>query len=412
MAEKKGGVSLIWQISIGFIAGIVFGRMASPQVVGYVAPLGSIFMALLNMLIVPLVLSSLIVGVASLGDLKALGRIGVKTVVLYLLTTAAAIAIGLALGNIMQPGAGMDLALAKATEAKAAPSLGQVLTNMFPKNAFAAMVNANMLQIIVLSFFIGLACLKLDEKERIVHGFETAQQICIRIANMVMHLAPLGVFCLLYPVVAKNLAGVVMAYVQMTAMLLVGLALYMAFCSLPLLFLFKVDKPFAYFKTIILGDVVGAIAGGSMTYMAPRIANLKKHTALNPDVIDFFIPITAVLTRMGSCICVGIYTVFAASIFHITLSWEQLIVCALLTIIALMCAPGIIGGTLMDCAIIWSAIGIPIEAIAYIAGIDYIIDVIRTVLNIQGGEIITACMNHFSSIQDFSYEKGRDVSYE
>nr|MBO6294513.1 dicarboxylate/amino acid:cation symporter [Schwartzia sp. (in: firmicutes)] len=121
MAEKKGGVSLIWQISIGFIAGIVFGRMASPQVVGYVAPLGSIFMALLNMLIVPLVLSSLIVGVASLGDLKALGRIGVKTVVLYLLTTAAAIAIGLALGNIMQPGAGMDLALAKATEAKAAP---------------------------------------------------------------------------------------------------------------------------------------------------------------------------------------------------------------------------------------------------------------------------------------------------
>ena len=104
MAEKKGGVSLIWQISIGFIAGIVFGRMASPQVVGYVAPLGSIFMALLNMLIVPLVLSSLIVGVASLGDLKALGRIGVKTVVLYLLTTAAAIAIGLALGNIMQPG--------------------------------------------------------------------------------------------------------------------------------------------------------------------------------------------------------------------------------------------------------------------------------------------------------------------
>ena len=157
MAEKKGGVSLIWQISIGFIAGILFGRMASPEVVGYVQPLGSIFMAMLNMLIVPLVLSSLIVGVSSLGDLKALGRIGVKTVVLYLVTTAIAIAIGLALGNIIQPGTGMDLALAKAQEAKAAPSLGQVLTNMFPNNAFAAMVNANMLQIIVFALFFGVA---------------------------------------------------------------------------------------------------------------------------------------------------------------------------------------------------------------------------------------------------------------
>lgn len=100
---------------------------------------------------------------------------------------------------------------------------------------------------------------------------------------------------------------------------------------------------------------------------------------------------------MGSTICVGIYTVFAASIFNISLSWEQIVICAFLTIIALMCAPGIIGGTLMDCAIIWAAIGIPIEAIAYIAGIDYIMDVLRTILNIQGGEIITACMNRFST---------------
>lgn len=144
----------------------------------------------------------------------------------------------------------------------------------------------------------------------------------------------------------------------------------------------RMDKPLDFFKMIILQDVVGAIAGGATNYMAPRIENLKKNSSLNPDVIDFFIPITSVLTRMGSTICVGIYIVFAASIFHITLSWEQIVVASLLTFIALMCAPGIIGGTLMDCAITWSAIGIPIEAIAYIAGIDYVIDVIRTVLNI------------------------------
>ena len=400
-------VQLMGAVVLAIVGAVSFGPL--PALDYSMKQVGGIFMDALKMLVVPLAFVSITAATVQMGA-ERLRRLSSR----FLLLMTAMCLIGFALGYILMslmPVAPFEIDDAS-VKAVSAPSALEFIRNCIPVNPFQSLASGNMLQIIVLSFFIGLACLKLDEKERIVHGFETAQQICIRIANMVMHLAPLGVFCLLYPVVARNLSGVVMAYVQMTAMLLVGLALYMAFCSLPLLFLFKVDKPFAYFKTIILGDIVGAIAGGSMTYMAPRIANLKKHTNLNPDVIDFFIPITAVLTRMGSCICVGIYTVFAASIFHVTLSWEQLIVCAFLTIIALMCAPGIIGGTLMDCAIIWSAIGIPIEAIAYIAGIDYIIDVIRTVLNIQGGEIITACMNHFSSTQDFSYEKGRDVSYE
>ena len=400
-------VQLMGAVVLAIAGAVSFGPL--PALDYSMKQIGGLFMDALKMLVVPLAFVSITSATVQMGA-ERLRRLSSR----FLLLMTAMCLIGFALGYILMslmPVAPFEIDDA-AVKAVSAPSALEFIRNCIPVNPFQSLASGNMLQIIVLSFFIGLACLKLDEKEHIVHGFETAQQICIRIANMVMHLAPLGVFCLLYPVVARNLSGVVMAYVQMTAMLLVGLALYMAFCSLPLLFLFKVDKPFAYFKTIILGDIVGAIAGGSMTYMAPRIANLKKHTNLNPDVIDFFIPITAVLTRMGSCICVGIYTVFAASIFHVTLSWEQLIVCAFLTIIALMCAPGIIGGTLMDCAIIWSAIGIPIEAVAYIAGIDYIIDVIRTVLNIQGGEIITACMNSVSSTQDFSYEKGRDVSYE
>lgn len=399
-------VQLMGAVVLAIVGAVSFGPL--PALDYSMKQVGGIFMDALKMLVVPLAFVSITAATVQMGA-DRLRRLSSR----FLLLMAAMCLIGFTLGYALMslmPAAPFAID-DTAVKAVSAPSALEFIRNCIPVNPFQSLASGNMLQIIVLSFFIGLACLKLDEKERIVHGFETAQQICIRIANMVMHLAPLGVFCLLYPVVARNLSGVVMAYVQMTAMLLVGLALYMAFCSLPLLFLFKVDKPFAYFKTIILGDVVGAIAGGSMTYMAPRIANLKKHTNLNSDVIDFFIPITAVLTRMGSCICVGIYTVFAASIFHVTLSWEQLIVCALLTIIALMCAPGIIGGTLMDCAIIWSAIGIPIEAIAYIAGIDYIIDVLRTILNIQGGEIITACMNTVST-QDFSYEKGRNVSYE
>ncbi len=118
-------------------------------------------------------------------------------------------------------------------------------------------------------------------------------------------------------------------------------------------------------------------------------------------VFCLLIPLTAVLIRIGSTICVGMYTVFAASIFHVELSGYQIVLAAFLTVICLMCAPGIIGGTLMDCAILWTAIGIPVEAVAFIAAIDYVIDLLRTVLNVQGGEIITACMNHYSHSLDF-----------
>lgn len=393
-------VQLLLAVVIASIAAIVFGQQ---PVLDYTfSQIGKLFMDLLKMLVVPLAFVSITSAIVKLGAerLRALSAWFIGLTVMMCL-------IGFALGfGLMSLVTIAPFTVDDSTvKAATAPTALEFLRSCIPVNPFKALADGKMLQVITLSFFIGFACFTLDEKGAVVHGFDVAQKICIRIANLVMHIAPLGVFCLLYPVMARNLAGVVTAYVQMTLMLIVGVLLYMALVCLPLLFLFKVSQPFRYFRTIILQDVVGAIAGGSMTYLAPRIANLKANTDLEPDVIDFFIPITAVLTRMGSTICVGIYTVFAASIFQVSLSWEQLLVCAFLTIIALMCAPGIIGGTLMDCAIIWSAIGLPIEAIAYIAGIDYIIDVLRTILNIQGGEIITACMNRFSEPLSSSCEK-------
>ena len=355
--------------------------------------IGHIFMDGLKMIIVPLAFISITNAVMKLGSQK-IRQLSVYFIPLFVGMCLVGFAIGYILMSLL-PVASFEIA-DTAVAAPKSPTVLEFIRNCIPVNPFKSLVTGNMLQVIVLSFFVGIASLKLKNKGAVVHGFDTAQQICIRMTNIIMRIAPLGIFCLLYPVVSKNIFGVVTAYIQMTAALVVGIVIYMLCCSIPVMYLCKVNKPLNYFKTIILQDIVGAIAGGSVTYMAPRIENLKENTDLNPDIIDFFIPLTAIITRMGSAICVAIYTVFAASIFNVSLSPMQLIVCAFLTIIALMCAPGIIGGTLMDCAIIWAAVGIPLEAIAYIAGIDYIIDVLRTVLNVQGGEIITACMNHFS----------------
>lgn len=381
---------LLISVILAVLGAIVIGPL--PQVDYAFGQIGGIFIDSLKMLVVPFAFVAITGAVIKMG-MSRIRKLSFRFIILSVLMSLVGFALGYFLMSMLSiPSFEIGNASVKAAKA---PTVLEFIRNCIPVNPFSSLVKGNMLQVLTLAFFVGIASLQLKEKDSIIYGFDTAQKICVQIANLVMHIAPLGVFCLLYPVVAKSLTNVVTAYMQMIIMLVVGMLIYMAFCSIPLLFLFKVDKPFNFFRIIILQDVIGAIAGGSTNYMAPRIENLKNNSTLNPDVIDFFIPITAVLTRMGSTICVGIYTVFAASIFHITLSWVQVVVAALLTFIALMCAPGIIGGTLMDCAIIWSAIGIPIEAIAYIAGIDYVIDVLRTILNIQGGEIITACMNYF-----------------
>ena len=390
---KSIPIQLCISVVLAIIGAIAIGPI--PALDYTFSMIGGIFIDALKMLVVPLAFVAVTGAVIKMGTSR-LRKLSYHFVALTLGMSLVGFAIGFILLNQVSLPA-FDIANVQAKDATA-PTVLEFIRNCIPVNPFNSLVKGNMLQVLTLAFFIGFAVLNLAGKDMdsVVHGFDVAQQILVKIANMIMHIAPFGVFCLLYPVVARSLTNVVTAYVWIIIMMIAGSFIYMGICSIPCLYFFKAKSPIQYFKTIILQDVVGAIAGGASNYMAPRIETLKKKTELNHDVIDFFIPITSVLTRMGSTICVGIYTVFAASIFDVSLSWEQILMAAFLTVIALMCAPGIIGGTLMDCAIIWAAIGIPIEAIAYIAGIDYIIDVLRTVLNIQGGEIITACMNRIS----------------
>lgn len=393
---------LLFAVVLAIVGAVLFGPQPSFDYI--FQQVGNIFLDLLKMIVVPIAFFSITSSIINLGT-ERLRHLSAR----FLLLMVGMSLVGFLMGFIFMsavPIAPFSVShIAVDVKSVSAPTVLEFIRGCIPVNPFQSLASGNMLQIITLSFFIGLAA----KQSSIASGFSATQSICIQVANLVMYTAPFGVFCLLYPVVAKNLAGIVLAYLQMTLVLIAGVIIYMLLICLPLLYFCR-QAPIRYFRTIILQDIVGAIAGGSMTYLAPRIANLKKNTNLNHDVIDFFVPLTAVLTRMGSTICVGIYTVFAANLFHVLLSGEQIVICAFLTIIALMCAPGIIGGTLMDCAIIWAAIGIPIEAIAYIAGIDYIMDVLRTILNIQGGEIITACMDCLSTTNIF--EKRKDVQYE
>ena len=384
MAEKKGGVSLIWQISIGFIAGILFGRMATPEVVSYVQPLGSIFMALLNMLIVPLVLSSLIVGVSSLGDLKALGRIGVKTVVLYLVTTAIAIAIGLALGNIIQPGTGMDLALAKAQEAKAAPSLGQVLTNMFPKNAFAAMVNANMLQIIVFALFFGVALTMAGEKGKpALAFFDSMAEVMYKMTAIVMKFAPYGVFALIAVTVSKYGMAVLLPFAKVIAAVYIGCIIHAVVVYSGLVTVFTRKSPLWFFRGIKEASLTAFVTRSSAGTL-PVTMECCHNMGVPEKVSSFVLPLGATINMDGTALYQGVCALFIAQAFGIPLSIGAQLGILLTATLGSIGTAGVPGAGLIMLTLVTTQAGLPIEGVAMIAGIDAILDMIRTSLNITG----------------------------
>ena len=384
MAEKKGGVSLIWQISIGFIAGILFGRMATPEVVSYVQPLGSIFMALLNMLIVPLVLSSLIVGVSSLGDLKALGRIGVKTVVLYLVTTAIAIAIGLALGNIIQPGTGMDLALAKAQEAKAAPSLGQVLTNMFPKNAFAAMVNANMLQIIVFALFFGVALTMAGEKGKpALAFFDSMAEVMYKMTAIVMKFAPYGVVALIAVTVSKYGMAVLLPFAKVIAAVYIGCIIHAVVVYSGLVTVFTRKSPLWFFRGIKEASLTAFVTRSSAGTL-PVTMECCHNMGVPEKVSSFVLPLGATINMDGTALYQGVCALFIAQAFGIPLSIGAQLGILLTATLGSIGTAGVPGAGLIMLTLVTTQAGLPIEGVAMIAGIDAILDMIRTSLNITG----------------------------
>lgn len=351
--------------------------------------MGNLFISLLKMCVVPIAFLSITGAVIRLGG--SAKKISAKAFALMISMSVAGVAVGLAL---MAAFGTADVGIfAKAMEAKA-PSFWEFLLGCVSTNPFKAFVEGNMLQIITLSFFTGAAACCLEEREKISRIFDIAQNLCFKVTGFVLRLAPLGVFGLVYPLAAKSAGGLLAGYAAMAAALVLGSLLYVFCVEIPLL---KISGAgVSFLKTVAGNDLLGAISGGATNYLAPRLAKLKAETDISAETLDYLLPLTAVLMRAGSCICVGIYTIFAAGIYDVTLTPEKIAVVLFLSVLALTCAPGIIGGTLMDCAIVWSAVGIPLEAVALLAGIDYLMDVLRTVLNIQGGEVVTAVTDKIS----------------
>lgn len=370
---------------LGVIAGLVAGPASAPLLKVWVAPVGTFFINLIKMIIVPVVLASLICGAAALGDVKKLGRIGAKVMTFYLLTTAFAVSLGLFLGQIMQPGKGLVLPAGAKVAAKEAPPISQVLVNLVPANPFQAMVSADMLQVIVFAIFIGVGITLVGERAKPVEAFfDGLAEVTYKIIDVIMNFAPIGVFALIMPVVAVNGPKVLLPLASVIAAVYIGCLLHMAVVYSGSVSILGGMSPVRFFKGIFPAMLVAFSTCSSSATLPVNMKCTQENLGVNKDISSFCLPLGATVNMDGTALYQGVCALFVAQVYGIDLSMGQYITIILTGTLASIGTAGVPGAGLIMLTMVLQSVGLPLEGIALVAGIDRVLDMIRTTVNITG----------------------------
>ncbi len=398
-SPSRRGLSLNSRIMIGLLAGIVAGlvlRLIPGDWIniylidGLFQVIGRLFVNALQMLVVPLVLVSLICGASALGDPSRLGRLGGKTLLLYLMTTAIAVTIAITAGILVQPGQGADLSAAAEYTGAAAPSLIDVLTSLIPKNPVAAMANGNMIPIIVFSLLIGVALtLSGDAGKRIRDFFEDLNAVVMKLVSMVMYVAPYGVFALIARLAAST-GGEIFGNLAVYILLVLGMLLLHLLVTYPLILsLFTRLNPLMFLKKMRAAWLFAFSTASSNATIPVTLNTVEKRLGAHNNVASFTVPLGATINMDGTAIMQGIATAFIAQAYGVDLSIAQYLTVIMMVIMASIGAAGVPGVGIVLLATVLIQVGLPQEGIALIIGVDRILDMARTAVNITGDAMVT-----------------------
>ncbi|SMP45414.1 Na+/H+-dicarboxylate symporter [Desulfonatronum zhilinae] len=382
---------LATKILIGLIAGVVVGLFMQglqDVAVSYIKPFGDLFIRLIMMIIVPLVFSSLVVGAASTGDVKKLSRMGSKTIAFYLATTAFAVTMGVLLANIFKPGKGLVLPVDAVYTGREAPPLIDVLVNIIPRNPFQAVTEGSMLQIIVFALFIGVAISLVGKKADSVKSFfDGFAEIMYKITGMVMQLAPYGVFALIVPVVAMNGPSVLFPLAKVIGIMYMGAILHaLIVYSLVIKGFTRLTLP-AFYKGILPAQLIAFSTCSSGATLPATMKCTQENLGVSRETASFVLPLGATINMDGSALYQGIAALFVAQVYALDLSLGQQLVIVITGTLASIGAAGVPGAGLIILTTVLASVGLPMEGIALIAGIDRILDMARTTLNVTGDAV-------------------------
>ena len=382
------------------ILGVLANRLGfSGCVAGYLKPLGSVFVKLISMVVVPLVFASLLVGTASLNDIGKLGRIGVKTFCYYLCTTAIAVTFGLLLANVFKPGVGLpeevraelDRSGAEQRDAKLAakpdkPSVTDVLLNIVPTNPIRAFVEGKMLQIIFFALLTGI-CLTLISPERsapVIRFFEGVNEVMIRMVHIIMWLAPYGVFALIAAVVANFGIHILLLLLKYAAVVIAGLAFHSLIVYSAAIKIFTKQKIGAFFKGIRPAQLIAFRSGSSSATLPVTMESTEKNLGESPKICSFALPLGATINMDGTALFQGVSTVFLAQVYGMDLNIAQQLTIVLTATLASIGSAGTPGAGIITLAIVLKSVGIDPQGIALIMGVERILDMCRSAVNVTG----------------------------
>ena len=404
--EKKMGLTT--KIFIGLIGGLLVGVILNlfvPHssfrdavlVDGIFYVVGNGFIRLMKMLVVPLVFCSLVCGSSAIGDTKSLGKVGGKTIVFYLLTTALAVTVAISVATVVKPGVGLDMSSIETGETTVAENVSVVDTilNIIPENPIGALADGTMLQIILFALLIGVLLAKMGERtELIANLFNQCNELMMEMTNLVMSLAPVGVFCMIAKTFANLGFDAFVPLLKYMGSVLLGLLIQCLVVYMVLLVIFTRLNPVKFIKKFFPVMAFAFSTSTSNATIPMNIDTLEERIGVSRKISSFTIPLGATINMDGTSIMQGVAVVFAAQAYGMQLGPKGYLMVIATATLASIGTAGIPSVGLVTLSMVFTAVGLPVEAIMLIMGVDRILDMIRTAVNITGDAVCTTIVAH------------------
>lgn len=404
--KKKMGLTT--KIFIALLLGLVSGVILNLWVPkGYVRDtilvdgicyvIGNGFIRLMKMLVVPLVFTAIVCGASSIGDTKALGKVGIRTIIFYLTTTALAITVAIGVAVLIKPGIGLDMSSIEAGDVTVAKttSATETLLNIIPENPIESLANGTMLQIIFFALIVGILLAKMNERaEMISNLFTQINDLMMEMTNLVMKFAPIGVYFMLTRTFANLGFDAFVPLLKYMASVTLGLALQCFGVYMVLLFVFTRLNPFRFVKKFFPVMAFAFSTSTSNATIPLNIDTLEEKMGVSRKISSFTIPLGATINMDGTSIMQGVAVVFAAQAYGMNLGPSGYLTVIATATLASIGTAGIPSVGLVTLSMVFAAVGLPVEAIALIMGIDRILDMLRTAVNITGDAVCTTIVAH------------------
>ena len=408
-------MTLTNKILLGLLLGFVFGLILNKIPGGYIKDtlllggvlhvVGNGFTSAIKMMVVPLVFVSLVAGTSSMGDVKKLGRIGGKTMVFYLATTAIAIVISLILGNLLKPGAGLDMSSMMTSEVVIgeSKSITDIILGIIPSNPIQSLANGDMLQVIFFAILIGIAINLVGKNAQPVKAlFESLNEICMKIVGIVMLFAPYGVFALVSTTFATTGTSAILVLLKYVLVVLLGLLIHITVVYGGLFKLFTKQKIKPFLKKFTRVAAV-TFSTASSNASVPVSLEVMEELGVGKSTRSFTIPMGATINMDGTAIMQGIASLFIAQIYGIELGVNAMVTIVLTATLASIGTAGVPGVGMIMLSMVLQSVGLPLEGIGLIMGVERIIDMFRTTVNVMGDNVCTLIISN--SENDIDLEK-------